>query len=67
MTPANTFTVGDRVRADRALYDTFDDDYVVTGFEESLIGMDLVVVTSVDGKSTTCFYPTELSLREEEK
>ncbi|HKZ21143.1 MAG TPA: hypothetical protein VJQ57_13665 [Acidimicrobiia bacterium] len=57
------FKIGDYVIADRALYDTFTETFVITGFGVNAFGRGLIEVRAVGEPRSvgTSFYPDELS------
>lgn len=55
------FKIGDYVIADRALFDTYDETFKVTGFRTNLFGERLVQVKDIASDYRTVFYPRELS------
>lgn len=56
------FTIGDLVIADKAIFDTFEDTWVITGFSLNRLGQVLAEVRSIENSDReTVFYTRELS------
>lgn len=57
------YEIGDYVKAPHALYDSFPETFLVSGFTHSLAGTPLVKVVRAEnpGGIGTTFYPSELS------
>lgn len=56
------FEIGDKVIADKAIYEFLNEKFTVTGFEVNAIGRPLIVVVhTYENIGETVFYPEELS------
>ena len=56
------FQVGDYVIANRAMYDTFTETWIIYKLTTNMVGQPLVSVRKVgDEGRRTAFYPSELS------
>jgi hypothetical protein len=61
------FRIGDKVWADKAMFDAFPEPYVVTGFRRNLLSIWTIEVVregAPPGNRGTSFYPKELSHRD---